>query len=249
MSNPRNEAQTLIRELLLGKACQVITGADCSADYEIGHKFAFDTLLSNATARAVVERIFEKVCHIDIQAVLEYGPFEVVYMAKGALNDAICRDKDGDHIAIPSGLLKMIEKAEQGDFPPALPGLEEGHEGDSENTGGASLRQPYSGPTVDPENMQEGEQYRLVNIEAFHIFSDRIDITQPFTYQGRDERDKSFEVKFIGAKGPQWLHTTNVRGGMFQIVTLEDFEKHQESKAVSITEAALARASRSGKLN
>jgi hypothetical protein len=122
-----------IRELMIAKACNIITKADAAEQYPVGTRFDFDILGDPRAkgAKVVAERILEKVCGIDLSRLIQFGPFEVVYVASHAPADLVCKDADGDHFYIPSGVLALLDKCKEGDFPPAFPGEDEGGEDES----------------------------------------------------------------------------------------------------------------------
>lgn len=123
----------VIRELMVAKACAIVTKADHAEQYPVGTRFDFDILGDPRAkgAKAVVERILEKLCGIDLSRLVQFGPFEVVYVATAAPADLVCKDGDGDHFYIPSGVLTLLDKCKEGDFPPAFPGEDEGDENES----------------------------------------------------------------------------------------------------------------------
>lgn len=123
----------VIRELMIAKACDIITQADASAKFPVGTRFDFDVLGDPRAkgAKAVVERILDKVCTIDLSLLIQFGPFEVVYVATPAPADLICKASDGAHFYIPSGVLALLDKCKEGDFPPVFPGEDEGDEDES----------------------------------------------------------------------------------------------------------------------
>jgi len=122
-----------IRELLIAKSCDIITKADASEKFPVGTRFDFDVLGGPRakTAQVVIERILDKVCGIDLAGLVQYGPFEVVYVATRAPADLVCKDSDGDHFYLPSGVLALLDGCKQGNFPPALPGEDEADEEES----------------------------------------------------------------------------------------------------------------------
>lgn len=117
-----------IRELMIAKACELVTVADVSKRYPVGTRFDFD-ILGDPRAKGVkvvIERVLDKVCGIDLSRLIQYGPYEVVYVASRASADLVCKDADEDHFYIPSGVLALLDKCKRGDFPPAFPGEDEG---------------------------------------------------------------------------------------------------------------------------
>lgn len=114
----------MIRDLMIAKACESVVNADFSNKFEAGREFTFEPILKSVSGRIVVERVLDNLCHIELDNLVKYGPFKVAYVAKGAMADLVCQDKDGDHFYIPSGVLEMIARAERGEFPPEFPEVE-----------------------------------------------------------------------------------------------------------------------------
>jgi hypothetical protein len=106
-------------------AVSTLLKADCGDLYPAGTTFNFDILErpEAQTAKAFMQIGLETVSKINYYKLAQYAPFTVVYVAKGAPNDLVCTDKDGDHFYMPSGLVHMIKLAEKGHVPPAIPGL------------------------------------------------------------------------------------------------------------------------------
>lgn len=119
-----------IRELMIAKACNIITKADAAKQYPVGTRFDFDILGDPRakSAKVVTERILEKDCGIDLSRLIQCGPFEVVYVASRAPADLVCKAADGAHFYIPSGVLVLLDRCKEGNFPPAFPSEDESPE-------------------------------------------------------------------------------------------------------------------------
>lgn len=125
----------MIRDLMIAKASSMIAQADASEGYPVGTTFDFDILGDPraSAAKAVIERVLSKVSLIDLPRLVQYGPFEVVYVAKGAPADLVCKDGEGDHFYLPSGVLALLDKCKGGDFPPPLPEVDEDDESEAQS--------------------------------------------------------------------------------------------------------------------
>jgi hypothetical protein len=126
----------VIRDLMIAKACGIIANADASAKYPVGTKFDFDILGDPRAegAEVVIERVLEKLSGVDLSKLVAFEPFEVVYVAQGAPSDLICKDADGGHFYMPSGVLALMDRCKAGDFPPAFPEVEDEEEEDEDST-------------------------------------------------------------------------------------------------------------------
>lgn len=115
------------RELMIAKSCALVTELDASKWYPVGTLFDFGILDDPRakSAKEVVERVLDKVSGIDLSRLIQYGPFEVAYVATRAPADLVCKDADGDHFHIPSGVLALLDKCKEGNFPAAFPGDDE----------------------------------------------------------------------------------------------------------------------------
>lgn len=111
-----------LNDYVITGICAKVTSVDKAGDYPLGTTFDFDILThpKATTAHIIIERIFEKVVHIDLEKAAQYGPFEIVFHATGAPCDLICKNREGDHLYMPSGVLWVLERCRNGDFPPPL---------------------------------------------------------------------------------------------------------------------------------
>jgi len=113
-----------VRDLMIAAFCTQVVTRDASSYYEVGHRFDFDVLDDPRAkgVRKVTERIFENLCLLDFGEVSKTAPFEIVYIAKGAPADIVVRNAEGEHLCLPSGLLAVLDRCREGDFPPSCPG-------------------------------------------------------------------------------------------------------------------------------
>lgn len=112
-----------IRDFMVAKACKTVVSVDATDEFSVGEQFSFDILAKPEaeTAREIIERVLEKVAYIDLPELIQYSPYTVEYIAKGCPTDIVCKDSEGDHFMMPSGVLVLIRKCENGDFPPVIP--------------------------------------------------------------------------------------------------------------------------------
>ncbi|MBX6273959.1 hypothetical protein ISD62_03565 [Pseudomonas aeruginosa] len=121
MSEALKQLALIAHTAMVAKTIEKATQADALDDVQIGQTFDFDVVNRTKTGRLIVEGLLSHVCHIELAALMRHGPFTVVATYKGAMTDVVCRDGDGDHFMLPSGLFTLLKRFEAGDLPPELP--------------------------------------------------------------------------------------------------------------------------------
>lgn len=116
-----------LRSTLINTSVSALIECDYANELKTGETFTFDALEkeANQSTKVILATALKKVSFINLEKLSKYAPYQIKYLAHGAVNDLICIDTEGDHFAIPSGVLKALRLAEEGHPFPELPTEEE----------------------------------------------------------------------------------------------------------------------------
>ncbi|MCO7557071.1 hypothetical protein [Metapseudomonas otitidis] len=121
MNEALKKLAVIAHSAMIAKTIEKAVQADALDDVSVGQAFDFDVLNRTKTGRLIVEELLSHVCHIELAALMRHGPFTVVATYQGAMTDVVCRDGEGDHFMLPSGVFVLLKRFEDGDMPPELP--------------------------------------------------------------------------------------------------------------------------------
>lgn len=108
-------AEKALHALLVAAVAERLFSIDASEDVQVGQTIDLSIfkLPQLEPIRETIDMILGKAQGINFNKVLDYSPFTVQYIAKGMPCDLILRDREGDHINLPSGILKFIEVSKE----------------------------------------------------------------------------------------------------------------------------------------